>query len=541
MRLLSSVAEFLSDENPPKDSLFTLFYALNEFYPLDYHLKLLETEKEQSLPILRSLEDLVGIRKEILRLIEVFVSSPGNHSLIPEFLDCIFQNLFMNPKNGLNPNAFDLLKLAKKLWHYCGDKPNSQVFNMHLADSPLEKHHPKSEFFQGNSSTSLNDTGPTAKLSGFTLKMGGSNTKNSGSNIKSNGFPLQSSAASKPMSNSSKLKSQGSNNSDGFIKDASEVKFDSVKLISTLPITVSESSSRIMKKPPPTQSSRHTSKSPIPIFKTRKSQSQMFSPEGDQHRKTVIKPQNYLLYSEILLQVMSFLLDPEKQQAYFTSRKAITERFKPFEELDENLTLVIHLWINCLIHMEQQTNNNDKTMPFAAPPKLSPPKLAISIQSNQSVSALSLSVEKSSEEKTRKRSRPIVTADRLLESLDSILPETLLPKTYKKLLNILTFSFEQKLNIERFLIPMLWKRSETSGFGKFLHRLIGLQKINEERFYRIIINIPNFFVFLGAFQAKMNEVKGEHPLKFEIFLNHVLEFMLLQGDVMKHLKVFSFY
>ena len=112
MRLLTSVAEFLLDENPPKDSLFTLFYALNEFYPLDYHLKLLETEKDQSLPILRDLEDLVVIRKEILRLIEVFVSSSGNHSLIPEFLDCIFQNLFLSPKNGLNPNAFDLLKLA---------------------------------------------------------------------------------------------------------------------------------------------------------------------------------------------------------------------------------------------------------------------------------------------------------------------------------------------------------------------------------------------------------------------------------------------
>ena len=186
--------------------------------------------------------------------------------------------------------------------------------------------------------------------------------------------------------------------------------------------------------------------------------------------------------------------------------------------------------------MERQTNN-DKTLPFAAPPKLSPPKLTVS---NQSVSALSLSVEKSSEEKTRKRSKAIVTTDRLLESLDSILPETLLPKTFKKLLNILKFSFEEKLNFEKFLIPMLWKRSETSGFGKFLHRLIGLQKINEERFYKIMINIPNFFVFLGAFQAKMNEVKGEHSLKFEIFLNHFLEFMLLQGDGMKHLKVFNF-
>ena len=291
-----------------------------------------------------------------------------------------------------------------------------------------------------------------------------------------------------------------------------------------------------MKKPPPVKSSRPNSKSPTPIFKTRKSQSQMFSPEGEQHRKTLIKPSSYLLYSEILLQVISFLLDPDKQQAYFTSRKALTERFKPFEELDDSLTLVIHLWINCLINMERQTNN-DKTLPFAAPPKLSPPKLTIS---NQSVSALSLSVEKSSEEKTRKRSKAIVTTDRLLESLDSILPETLLPKTFKKLLNILKFSFEEKLNFEKFLIPMLWKRSETSGFGKFLHRLIGLQKINEERFYKIMINIPNFFVFLGAFQAKMNEVKGEHSLKFEIFLNHFLEFMLLQGDGMKHLKVFNF-
>ena len=542
MRLLSSLAEFLLDEDPPKDSLFTLFYSLNEFYPLDYHLKLLETEKDQSLPILRSLEDLVIIRKEILRLIEVFVSSSGNHNLIPEFLDCIFQNLFLSSKNGLNPNAFDLLKLAKKLWHYCGDKPTSQVFNMNLTDSPLDKHYPKSEFLKGNSSTSLNDAGPASKLgglSGFNLKMSGSNAKISGSNLKSSGFPLNSSAASKAMSNnSSKLKSQGSNNSEGFIKDISEAKSDSVKLISTLPVTVSASSSRITKKPPPVHSSRPNSKSPTPIFKTRKSQSQMFSPESGQQRKTLIKPSSYLLYSEILLQVISFLLDPDKQQAYFTSRKAITERFKPFEELDDSLTLVIHLWINCLINMERQTNN-DKALPFAAPPKLSPPKLTLSNQSYQSVSALSLSVEKSSE-KNRKRSRPIVTSDRLLESLDSILPETLLPKTFKKLLNILKFSFEEKLNFERFLIPMLWKRSENSGFGKFLHRLIGLQKINEERFYRIMINIPNFFVFLGVFQVKMNEAKGENCLKFEIFLNHLMEFLFLQGDGMKHLKVFNF-
>lgn len=417
MKLLTTIEDFLLKNDDlssisPQQSLFYLFYSLNEFYPLEYHIKILENHQD-SQSILQSLNDLLEIRREIFKLIEKFVQFYEDSSLLIDFLNLVFQNLLSN-RDNIAFSSFELLQIVKKFILKKKDKSNKKLlFKLNLPESPIAK--PANVF-----------------------------------------------------------------------------------------------------------SMRKIDKSPQNLLKTNKSDREML--DFDKSSKSKTKSINYLLFNEILLQILIFLLDKEKRSEFFRIRNLILQKSSENDDFDEFLSLLLHLLFNFLIKDDKKGPQKSYShFPVSNP-------------------SISLNMEKSSEGKSHKKPKIQLNSIKILETLDTLLPEILPPKSFRRLLSILAFSFEQNMNYESLLLPIIWKRSDFSIFPIFMTKFHSIQKTNDEAFFRILVEIPNFMVFLSSFKDKIIGISkdSDSGIGFETFLNKFLFFLFFQENGLKFLKLFIF-
>lgn len=235
--------------------------------------------------------------------------------------------------------------------------------------------------------------------------------------------------------------------------------------------------------------------------------------------------------------LVTILRNLQDQKLDFPSIKQILEpeNYNPDEEIDEFLTLILHLLFNFLI---EEIIIEKKNPPQEEDLKSAP--LFKTISKNE---------RKSTNFRNSKCLRSELTPLNILESLDSLLPDSFGPKTLHKLFDVIRCSLINDIDIEGYIIMLLFKRFLNFSeilLSELLKEILNLTSKYEELWLKRLMKLPNFMSFLSVLYQKLINIKSitrhnqseENLLLLESFLNRFLFFVFYQDNAIKCLKLF---
>ena len=233
--------------------------------------------------------------------------------------------------------------------------------------------------------------------------------------------------------------------------------------------------------------------------------------------------------------LVTILRDLRDQKDEFLSITKILEpeKYSHVEEMDDFLTLVLNLLLNFL--MEESINEKDENynMELSSMHLANPPKNRQTYGNTNNRFS---------------RSRTPMNTTKILDSLDTLIPEKIGPKTLRLFLETIRYSLLSGIGFEPVLITILLKRvhrfSETL-LGEFWKGVLNLTSQNEDIWLKKLNELPNFMVFLNVFYNNMlivrphyNERTEENVLYLESFLNRFLYYLFYQDNALKQIKTF---
>jgi len=225
------------------------------------------------------------------------------------------------------------------------------------------------------------------------------------------------------------------------------------------------------------------------------------------------------------------------------------EKYNHFEELDDFLTLVLNLLFNFL--MEESVNEkdeNEENMEISTIIHKSNQKDIKNLRKTYTFNNNHENSNNNNHQNRISKGRSSLNSNKILESLDVLIPEKIGPKTLKLFFDTIKYSMVSGLNFESILIMILLKRITKFSenlLGEFLKGFLNMASQNEEIWFRKLKDLPNFMIFLNIFynnmliiQPNYNSKTEENILYLESFINRYLFYLFYQENALKYLKIF---